>query len=68
MDPKTQLPRSINMIVLTGVKGATSEADKGKKSFDEGIEHVAFHFDYTIDTNREVAKFQIPRKAAKLMK
>ena len=56
------------MIVLTGVKGATSEADKGKKSFDEGIEHVAFHFDYTIDTNREVAKFQIPRKAAKLMK
>ncbi len=56
------------MVVLTGVKGATSDADKGKKSFDEGIEHVAFHFNYSIDTNREVARFEIPRAAAKLMK
>ena len=68
IDPVTQLPRSIHMTVLTGVRGATSEAEKGKRSFEEGIEHVAFHFNYKIDTTPEIVKFEIPRPAVKLMK
>ena len=67
IDPATQLPRSIQMTVLSGVRGATSEEAKGDKSFAEGIEHVAFHFSYDINTN-ETVKFKVPRAAAKLMK
>jgi hypothetical protein len=68
LDPKTQTPRSIHMTVLTGVKGATGETPKGDKSFEEGIEHVAFHFAYTIDTGAQVPRFEIPKDAAKLMR
>jgi len=69
IDPKTQLPRSIQMIVLTGVRGATDEKSKeAGKSFAEGVEHVAFHFNYTIDPNHDVAKFEIPKEARKLMR
>ncbi len=68
LDPATRTPRGIHMTVLTGVHGATEKAAKGKKAFDEGVEHVAFHFDYTIDVGDDVARFEIPREAAKLMK
>lgn len=69
IDPKTQLPRSIQMIVLTGVRGATDEKSKeAGNSFAEGVEHVAFHFNYTIDPNHDVAKFEIPKEARKLMR
>jgi hypothetical protein len=67
IDPKTQLPRGIQMKVLTGVRGSTSEGSKDK-ALGGGVEHVAFHFDYSIDPNHDVAKFQIPKEAAKLMK
>lgn len=73
LDPKTQLPRGIHMVVLTGVRGTTSEKAKGTpegrdKALGEGVEHVAFHFRYTIDPNHDVAKFEIPKEAAKLMR
>ena len=53
---------------ITGVKGVGGKSAKGDKAFVEGTEHVAFHFDYTIDSNREVARFEIPRAARKLLK
>jgi hypothetical protein len=67
LDPATQVPRAMHMIVLTGVRGEDGKAPKGK-AFDGGTEHVAFHFDYKLDTQREVARFEIPRDAQKLMK
>ena len=68
VDPKTELPRSIQMTVLTGVRGATDGDEKGEKSFAEGVEHVAFHFDYAIETPSDAVRFEIPREAAKLMR
>ena len=68
LDPETRVPTAIRMTVLTGVRGATEKAEKGAGAFDEGIEHVAFHFQYEIDTNREIARFEVPREAAKLLK
>ena len=56
------------MTVLTGVKGAGGTAPKRDKAFKDGIEHVAFHFDYSIDAKTDVARFEIPREAVKLMR
>jgi len=67
LNPETQLPRSIKMTVLTGVRGATGEKPKRDKSFNEGVEHVAFHFNYGIETADQIA-FKIPREAMKLIK
>jgi hypothetical protein len=67
IDPATQIPRAIHMIVLTGVRGETGKATKGK-AFDSGTEHVAFHFEYQIDSQKEIARFEIPKEAQKLMK
>ena len=68
VDPETELPRSIQMTVLTGVRGATDAGEKGDKSFADGVEHVAFHFDYSIETPEDAVRFEIPREAAKLMR
>ncbi|MFQ5654990.1 MAG: hypothetical protein ACE5GW_09695 [Planctomycetota bacterium] len=59
----TQLPRSIRMVVLTGVKSG----DKKKGSFGNE-EHVAFHFDYSIEAFNEVASVKVPRAAQKILR
>lgn len=68
LDPETRLPRSIQMTVLTGVKGDDGKTAKGDRAFKDGVEHVAFHFNYTIDTQSELASFDIPKEARKLMR
>ena len=46
-----------------------SDSEKGEdKSFRDGIEHVAIHYAYTLDTQKEVEKHKVPRAAARLMK
>ena len=46
-----------------------SEEKKGEDtSFKDGIEHVAIHYTYSLDTGKLVEKFRIPRDAQKLMR
>ena len=63
IDPKTQLPVAINMLVLTGTRGATET--KGKKI--TGGKHVAFHFQYRLTDFGKVEKLEVPPEAQKLL-
>lgn len=63
IDPKTQLPVAINMLVLTGTRGATET--KGKRIV--GGKHVAFHFKYRLDDFGQVEKVQVPPEAQKIL-
>lgn len=60
-DEKTNLPKSMRMVVLAGVKNA-----KNDPKLEKG-EHVAFTFDYEFSNFGGVEKFQIPREVAKLI-
>ena len=61
IDLETQLPKSVKMSVLTGVRGS----EKGKE-IGSG-EHVAFHFNYRFDSIGEVESFDVPKPAQKLL-
>ena len=61
LNPLTQFPEKIKLTVLTGVKG---NEDKTL----EKEEHVAFHFEYKISRRNEVARFDVPKRAFKLMR
>ena len=63
IDPKTQLPIAINMLILTGTRGATET--KGKKIV--GGKHVAFTFKYTLSDFGKVEKLEVPAEAQKVL-
>ena len=65
VDLDTDMPKSIKMTVLTGVRGGGKASDG--TSFGDN-EHVAFHFDYELNAKKNVSRFSIPREAQKLMK
>lgn len=62
VDLATNLPKSIKMIVLTGVRGGDDDKAIGNQ------EHVAFHFDYNLKDYGKVAAFEVPKQAQKLLK
>ena len=62
IDLATNLPKSIKMVVLTGVRGA----DEDKPIANQ--EHVAFHFDYNMKDYGKVAAFEVPKAAQKLLR
>lgn len=63
IDPETQLPVSINTVLIAAIKGE-SEA-KGKKIV--GGRHVAFHFKYTLSDFGKVKPPSVPKEARKLL-
>ena len=63
IDPATQLPVSIRVVILTGSRGGTEA--KGKKIM--GGEHVAFHFTYKLSDFGKVEKPVVPPEAARLL-
>ncbi len=63
IDPSTQLPVSIKVVILTGAKGATET--KGKKII--GGKHVAFHFVYELSDFGKLKKPVIPPEAQKVL-
>ncbi len=62
VDLATNLPKSIKMIILTGVRGADEDKPIGSQ------EHVAFHFDYNLKDYGKVAAFEVPIPARKLLR
>jgi hypothetical protein len=64
IDPETQLPVAIRMVILAAVKGET-EIDKSKRIV--GGKHIAFHFNYKLSEFGKVEKPKIPKDAEKLL-
>jgi hypothetical protein len=63
IDPRTSLPVSIRLTVLTGKKGATEE----KNGKIVGGDHVAFHFEYSLTEFDKPEVPDIPDDAMKLL-
>lgn len=63
IEPSSQLPVSIKMVILAGQKGATES--KGRKI--TGGKHVAFHFAYALSEFGKVQRPEVPREAQKLL-
>ena len=63
-DTKTHLPRKIRVTLLTGRKG---ETEVNKKGQIVGGDHVAFHFEYTLEGYGEAEAVDVPRAASKLL-
>ena len=61
IDLATNLPKSIKMVVLTGIRGT----DVNKPIANQ--EHVAFHFDYNMKDYDKGDAFEIPIAARKLL-
>ncbi|MBI4607160.1 MAG: hypothetical protein HY721_34790 [Planctomycetes bacterium] len=64
IDPQTQLPITIKMLLLAATKGET-EVNKAKKIV--GGRHVAFHFRYDLSDFGKVEKPKIPQEAQRLL-
>ncbi len=64
IEPSTQLPVSIKMVVLAGQRAET-ETDK-KKNITGG-KHVAFHFRYSLSDYGKVKIPAVPPDAKKLL-
>lgn len=64
IDPETQLPVRIKVLLLAAIRGET-ESDKTKRIV--GGRHVAFHFEYTLSDFGKVEKPQIPFEAMRLL-
>ena len=60
----TGLPEKIEIVLLTGVKGTDGKDDRRL----EDEEHVAIHFNYALGAINEVASFDIPAPARKIMR
>ena len=63
IDPSTQLPRSVKLLVLTGRRGETETKDKKIV----GGKHVAFHFVYELSHFGKLKKPSIPSEAQKVL-
>ncbi|MCI0650839.1 MAG: hypothetical protein L0Z55_03025, partial [Planctomycetes bacterium] len=63
--PDHSVPKSIRFVVLAGVKKPTLDEDDRVPG---GEEHVAFHFDYTLDRWDAVEEFAIPKGARKVLR
>jgi len=63
IEPSTQLPVRITMVVLTGTRGGT----EAKKSRIVGGRHVAFHFTYTLSDFGKLKRPAIPPEAQRLL-
>ena len=63
IDPETQLPVSIKVLILTGARGQTEAV--GKKIV--GGNHVAFHFRYELSQFGKLKKPTIPPEAQRLL-
>jgi hypothetical protein len=63
LDRKSGLPRSIQMVVLTGSKGETEAKDKKIT----GGKHVSFRFDYKLSEFGKLKKPAIPTEAQRLL-
>ena len=66
IDHETNLPTSIKLSILTAVR--SGDGKKKDKSLETNKEHVAFHLNYRLQQFGEVAKFEIPKDAAKLLR
>ncbi len=64
IDPASQLPVSIKILLLAATKGET-EINKQKKIV--GGKHVAFHFTYALSDFGKIEKPSVPREAQKLL-
>jgi hypothetical protein len=63
IDPQTQLPVNIKMLVLTGTRGGTES--KNKKI--TGGKHVSFQFEYQLSEFGNVAEPKLPLEAQKVL-
>ena len=63
VDPATEMPVTIKMLLLTGTKGGTEA--KGKQIV--GGKHVAFHFEYRLSDFGKVERIKIPPEAERLL-
>lgn len=61
-DEETHLPKSMRMLVLTGIKNA-----KNDPKLEKG-EHIAFDFTYHFDNYGKVKPFEIPSDVVKLIR
>ena len=66
IDHNTNLPTGMKLTILTGVK--SGDGKKKNKSLETNKEHVAFHLNYSFQQFNEVAKFDIPKEAQKLLR
>ena len=63
VDPATQLPLTLRMLILTGTRGGTEA--KGKQIV--GGKHVAFHFEYRLSDFGKVERIQVPPEAQRVL-
>jgi len=63
LNPKTNLPTSIRVVILTGTRDGTESKDKKIT----GGKHVAFHFEYELTEFGKLKKPVIPAEAQKLL-
>ena len=63
IDHKTQLPKSIQVLILTGTRGST----EAKEKKITGGKHVAFHFRYDLSQFGKLKKPKLPSDAQKLL-
>ena len=63
VNPKTNLPTSIHVVILTGTRDGT-ESKGGKIT---GGKHVAFRFDYQLSEYGKLKKPVIPPEAQRLL-
>jgi hypothetical protein len=64
IDPATQLPVRLKVVLLAAIRGET-EYDRAKRI--TGGNHIAFHFEYRLGDFGEVEKPQIPIQAMRLL-
>ncbi len=63
IDPSSQLPVSMKVVILTGTTGGTQK----KGNTIVGGRHAVFNFYYTISDFGKVAKPDVPPEAMKLL-
>ena len=63
IDPKTELPKTIGITILTGRRGETKFENKRIV----GGRHVVFRFEYSLSGFGEAEDLEIPRAARKLL-
>ncbi len=63
IDPKTYLPQTMRVAILTGIRGKTKKGD----SLDSDEEHIAFHLSYSFDEYGKLKPLEIPKGARKLL-
>ena len=69
LDNDSNLPKTMKLVVLTGVKGKGMDAGKDKRKRRElgNEEHVAFTFDYNLSRWSDVEPITLPREVRKIL-